>query len=597
MSDFTCAEITDKLNSINSFQINGSVVKAALKRLKIRREKGKYHAEYDSDVETGQDIYTIQMQQSQALLDNLIGYIEEDSGVPLSAEEKEEVRQQFFKYMINQDTIEKYSILISTYIMKVQMDPHYLKTINRIKEGTLIYEGICYGGNISELGRWTSELNIYLEQEILFYIAGYNGEVHKGLYEEMLAYISEINNRPPQRRRYINLWYTEEVKEEVDSYFSTAENIIEKGEAIDPSKTAMHHILQNAKSKSDVVEKKVRFYALLESKGIRLFSYKYYSEDNQKYNIIKDNTVYEEHQRIVQDKDIEHVRRYINKLNCVEILRKNQNVSLDKVKHILLTANSAILKCAHSGSMRKRGEVPKATDVDFLINRFWFKLNKGFGRGMTPRTVDIVSRARMILSTLSNAKVSVIFDDIKKKYKEGEISAEDAKDLLIELRSYSKTPDEIINADDGDEIATLSDYDINLRLEELEREKQERKENKDTICRLQRELIALEEEKQKEEQLRQKEIRELQDTMDRTVQKWDMLEQEKQERQKRKRIALGVIVGIICLGALAGGLVALFYFDNSLTGIISIAIGIIPGVIGLARLIVKKINGDGVSKQ
>lgn len=591
MSEFTSVELTSRLNSINSFEIKDSVVKSTLKRLNIRREGGMYHVDYDFDMEPKLDIYATQRQQSQALLDNLIEYIENEKKETLSEEDKEEVEQQFYKYMINQDTMEKYSIWISKYIMNVKLNPYYLDTINQIKEGTLIYEGICYGGNISELGKWTSELNIYMEQEILFYIAGYNGEVHKELYGEMLNYISEINNKPPQRKKYIHLWYTDEVKEEVDLYFSTAENIIEKGQTIDPSKTAMLHILENAKTKSDVVEEKVRFYKLLKSKGIRQFSYDYYSEENQKYNIVKDNAVYEEHQTIVQDKDKEHVRRYTNKLNCIAILRKDQNVNLERVKHILLTANSAILKCAHSRSMCKKGEVPKATDVDFLIDRFWFKLNKGFGKGMTPKTVDIVSRAQMILSTLSNAKVSAIFEDIKKKYQDGEISKEETMELLIELKSYSKTPDEIVDAADGDEIAKLNDYDINLRLEEREREKQARKAEKKLISELQNKVNSLEKEKQKDKEQHQEEISKLRDAVERATQQLDIQEQRRLKRKKAVKIALWVIIGMMCLAALTGGLIALFRLDNSITGIISIIIGIIPGLIWLVRFVGKKIFG------
>lgn len=86
--------------------------------------------------------------------------------------------------------------------MKASLDSNYYEIINRIKEGTLIYEGICYSGNISELGRWNAELNIYFEMETLFYIVGYNGEVHKSLYHELLDYVNEINNRGNQKRKY-----------------------------------------------------------------------------------------------------------------------------------------------------------------------------------------------------------------------------------------------------------------------------------------------------------------------------------------------------------------------------------------------------------
>ena len=45
--------------------------------------------------------------------------------------------------------------------MNVCMDDKYMSIINRIKEGTLIYEGICYSTDLSNLGKWTIEINIF----------------------------------------------------------------------------------------------------------------------------------------------------------------------------------------------------------------------------------------------------------------------------------------------------------------------------------------------------------------------------------------------------------------------------------------------------
>lgn len=76
-----------------------------------------------------------------------------------------------------------------------------------------------------------------------------------------------------------------------------------------------------------------------------------------------------------------------------------------------------------------------ATTFDFLINHFWFKLNKGFGTNRTPRTLDMVIRARHILASIINTKAAQKFDEFKLQYERNEISKEDFYALNTDLRN------------------------------------------------------------------------------------------------------------------------------------------------------------------
>lgn len=89
----------------------------------------------------------------------------------------------------------------------------------------------------------------------------------------MLSYIREINSKCPKDNKYINLYYNQDVKLEIDAYFSAAEKLVESNEAPDPSKKPMMYILDGAKTKSDIVQRKTLFYGELERKGIKLFEY------------------------------------------------------------------------------------------------------------------------------------------------------------------------------------------------------------------------------------------------------------------------------------------------------------------------------------
>lgn len=155
--------------------------------------------------------------------------------------------------MIDGQVDSKYSIYISKFILNVSVDTQYISIINKIKEEQLIYEGICYNGNINELGKLTTKLDIYLEQEVLCYNAGYNGDVHKDMYRELLGYIEEIYSGYRGEKRFINLWYSSDTKDEVEAYFAAAEKIIENGEVADPSRKPMISILEKTKTRSDVL--------------------------------------------------------------------------------------------------------------------------------------------------------------------------------------------------------------------------------------------------------------------------------------------------------------------------------------------------------
>lgn len=155
MHDFSSAEITERINKNNSFKLNESIVKTALKRLDITRNRGVYSVDTSFFDDKEINVLDNQIKQNKILLDNLYDFIQTESSEILTDEKKEIVQRQFYSYLLNEDTSDEYSLLISRYIMKTSINEKYMSIINRIKEGTLIYEGICYSTNLSNLGKWT----------------------------------------------------------------------------------------------------------------------------------------------------------------------------------------------------------------------------------------------------------------------------------------------------------------------------------------------------------------------------------------------------------------------------------------------------------
>lgn len=606
MNDFSSAEITEKINRNNSFKLNESVVKTALKRLNINRNHGVYTVDVSFFDNEKINILDNQIKQNQLLLENLYEFIQSESSEILTEEKKETVQKQFYNYLLNEDTSDEYSLLISRYIMKTSIDDKYMSIINRIKEGSLIYEGICYSTDLSNLGKWTIELNIYLEQEILFYIAGYNGEIHKSLYQQLLDYIEEINSSNKSKKKYIKLYYTQDVKEEIEAYFRGAERAFEKGEIINPAKKPMLYILKDVKTKSDILTKKVQFYNLLNGRGILLKEFDFYSQENQQYSRV-DTDVYQYNvDNIESDRGNDYIRKCTDKVNQIEILRQNHNVGLKDIKYILLTANGTILKCAYSKYAYQTGEVPKATILDFLLNKFWFELNKGFGKGVSPKTIDMVSRARMVLSLLTTNKISKAYDDIKNRYENGEVTQKEVAGIISELRIHSKTPDEINAENLAEDVSFLNDFDINRQIEELKREELAREADQEKIAFLESELekmkkekITVAEQQQKREEENENRIKTLEEKFNESKKENDSLNQkiqsflERDERKKliRKRVCRGSIF-ILCLVIIFIGFYfacsLLFKLDDSLSGLISIILTVLLAILNPIRKLWRK---------
>ena len=246
-----------------------------------------------------------------------------------------------------------------------------------------MYSGIKYNTNLSEIGSWITDLTIFLETEILFHFAGFNGEVYQRLWLDFFNYIKEVNRKHPNR---IKLKYFQEVKGEINKFFKKAEYIVEGKDKVNPRVTAMMSIIDGCSSKADVVSKKAEFYRQLGLASIKEDDFSdYFNERYHKHNIEDQNILL----NLTKDLDIEDPSPYLRFLNFVSIRRRDANENnFDNIKYILLSGNSKTIRIAWNENIKAYGQVPLATTLSFLTNKFWFKLNKGFGQGNFPSTFE-----------------------------------------------------------------------------------------------------------------------------------------------------------------------------------------------------------------
>lgn len=118
--------------------------------------------------------------------------------------------------------------------------------------------------------------------------------------------------------------------------------------------------------------------------------------------------------------------------------------------------------------IKLNGNVPLATTLTFLTNKFWFKLGKGFGKNNYPKTFDIITKAQIVLSTQVNDSVSYKYDSLQAKLRKGELSEQQALATIIELRRESKKPEDIKEDDLNEVLSTISESNIEKYVQEQE---------------------------------------------------------------------------------------------------------------------------------
>jgi len=481
---FNLSEITNLLNSTYEFKIPDAVINTSLKKLNfLEKKEGHFVVTNIVDIksenvdEKRNKIYT----SNNLIIEELLDFIKNIRKIPIDETERVNIINSFCSFILDSPLHQDYLEYISAFVIKNQKNKEFKKQLNLLKEGVILYTGIKYSSNLSEIGSWLKDFTIYLDTEILFHFAGFNGILYKTFFDDFYSFIKEINQRG--RKRLVHLKYFKEVKIEIEKFFRKAEYIIEGKYQLNPSVTAMSSILDGCSSTGDVIMKKTSLFEDLKKHGIFEDDYeKYFSPENHKYNIL-DQDISVNISKIFPNEDISLNLKYLNYIN---ILRKELvSNNFENVKYIFLTGNSTTLKIAWSEDFKPQGFVPLATDLFFITNKFWYKLNKGFGGEDYPKTFDIISKAQIVLSNQLVNSVGKKFDDLQVQYKNGKISEEKAVAMIADLRKQAHKPEDISCDDIDDVLSIISEKKIENYINEKELYRSELEKLKEQNTKLQ----------------------------------------------------------------------------------------------------------------
>lgn len=581
---FSLNEITNKLNDTFEFDIPEAVVRTSLGRLNfIEKKQGDYLVKDISKI-SNQNIETKQQtiqSNNETIIENLFKFVEVEKKVKLSDKEKEKVSHSFCYFLLDLNNGDDYIEYITSFILKNEVDNEFKNQLNLIREGVILYSGIKYNNNLNDLGTWRTELTIFIDTEILFHLAGLNGELYQNLANDFLSYVKEINLKA--QKKLIKLKYFEEVKIDIENFFTKARYLFEGNEKPNPNVTAMVSILNGCKTASDILEKKSDFYTLLKFNNIEEDNYKdYFNPENHAYNIVS--------QEIIDTVSVElgkDAGPFLKFLNYVSIRRKEANSNnFENIGYLLLSGNSTTLKVAWNQLMKEDGFVPMATHLSFLTNKFWFKLNKGFGKSSLPKSFDIITKSQIILSKVLNDSVGHKFTELQDEYKSGKLTEEQAKARIVDLRNQVRKPEDIKNDIVNDVLNAITEDSLEKFIQEQSHFKIKAEKQHEENIKLIDELGTKKDiEKQfvnaREDLLKEKII--LRDTLERQKKPLDKIA--KKKYKNLKLTVAGVLMGYYIL--LVG---FIFYFTWNIMEQYTYIFGSIPIIISSVYLIIFEKN-------
>jgi len=459
---FTVEECSAHLTLSFGFRIPSAVLKSCLRRRlkdEVILSHGIYTAteKFQKSENLQSEIAFAQIEQEQTI-QKLVDFVADLVGSKLSLVDDEKLRDDFHKFFLGGLSPGKNHVYISQFILKNSNDIVFTEKLNHLEEGLILYQGIGYSASTGPTNSWRASFTIYLDTELLFWAAGYDGALFEKIFKEFIDLVREMNLKTSGDVK-LAVKYFPETKREVDSLFGAAEHIVAGGSLLDPSRTAMQHILKGCGTRSDVVTKKGNFFASLAKFKIHEEVERNYYEpaifNCESIDILE--RLASEYSEIAPEK-IANCLKFFTKINYLR--RGISNTGLEQSVAILVSGKKLSRNLAfHPSILQAESAIPFSTDLEYLTERLWFKLGKGFGGdAKTPAAFDVVARAQLIISTQISSKVSNDFRSLISKVGTGEMSINEASYIVSELKSRSVKPEEL-NAENIEGVSEYLDID------------------------------------------------------------------------------------------------------------------------------------------
>lgn len=452
-----------------------SIIEASLKKLSfVELDKKQFTITNLSRDECEAVKTTIeeQEQKNEFLFKSLIAYVETKEKRKLSHDEENALIYTFCSHIVDDAYSGSFIEHVCSFILENESNIQFMDNLNLLREGTIIFVGYTYTTQEGYFDSIDNTINIYLETEILFHMAGYNGPLFKTLFDEFYHQVEEINKKA--RKPLIKLYYFEETELEIANYFNTACRIVEREELPNPTKSAMQAIVAGCSEAYQVREKQGVFKKMLKEHQIMLDKQNSYADEgNYRFTI--------EHQKFLDLEDASEDRIFekIKFLNNINVKRAGRPQKIFRnIGHLLLSGNSLTFRIAGDEAIRPKNSLPFVFSLGALTNRFWLSLNKGLVPDMKLNNFNMIAKSRVALANKVKLAISKIYKEIEEDLKSEKITLEQAKDSLAELKRDNVNPEQISSEEIDHCISIIKNGELELYISIKENEKRRDEERR-----------------------------------------------------------------------------------------------------------------------
>ncbi len=267
---FGLRKMKEYLKEIYNFDIPDSIIKTTLKRIDgITLSNEIYNINYSILKNNNFVDENISLVSNNYILDMIHKYVKNHNKIKI---DKKEVMESLCSILLDdKETDIKFYDEINACIIVNETNKDFIKHLNCIREGLILYMGIQYSIDINDLGTWRDEFTIYCDTSVLFHFAGYNGNIYKELFLDFLKLVKEINVKSINKHNteLIHIKYFQDTKQQIEDYFNAAIDIIEHKTISINLDIAMQYLLKDSKNSSDIINKKANFYSLLKTNNIK----------------------------------------------------------------------------------------------------------------------------------------------------------------------------------------------------------------------------------------------------------------------------------------------------------------------------------------
>ena len=322
---FELQEFCLMLNNEYGFTLVTSIVKTALKKISfltsIKTQYTVDTAKLQKDNKFEHDFRTCQ-ETNTKILDDFISFVAKIIKRPMSDDETQSLKEDFCAYTLDHKVCNPENLgYISAYILNQRDSQEFQSQLTRIREGMIIYNGLSYTLSPNEVEKYDADLNIFLETEVLFNMAGYNGMLCQHLFDEFYEQVFEINKSALLRngKKVIHLKFFEESFNEINKFFKQAEDIISGNSRLVDPRNAMVCLLNGCSKKYEIKEKQTAFEKMLREKDIIL-------EQTKQEKLLHENIISLQLLMGMKPEYVEELRSFINERTSEEsVISKSNN--------------------------------------------------------------------------------------------------------------------------------------------------------------------------------------------------------------------------------------------------------------------------------